>query len=88
MTDLVPVAEVLALGGGRWKSAGTLAAASRAGSGPGGRVVLTANRAAYRRDAVERFFAEDSARREATLSKLRANAAKARAARAARRGPK
>lgn len=82
---LMSVEEVLAVSGGRWKSARSLAAASRRGHGPGGRVVLSSNRAAYDRAQFLAWLSADEQRRAERLAAMQARAAHAREARAAKR---
>lgn len=82
---LIPAEEVLRRGAGRWKSLPSLAAATRGGSGPKGRVLLSSNRAAYVEAEVEAFFRKEEEDRPARLEVLRGRAAVARAARAAKR---
>lgn len=79
-TDLLSVDEVRALMPGRWRSAQSLAAASRRGSGPPGRLLIGSSRAAYVKAEVLRWLAGQAAVEEARLRTLRARAAIAREA--------
>lgn len=63
----------------------SLAKASREGRGPAGRFLISGNRAAYPRAAVEEWLREREAGAPARLEAARARAAAARAARDARR---
>lgn len=87
-SDLMTPAEVCALLGYRWHSPQTLAAASRRGHGPGGRVLVSPSRAAYVRDEVMAFLAREAAAEPARLAALRERAARARAGLAAKRAAK
>ena len=84
LPDRISADEVLRLGAGRWKSGPSLAAASRRGTGPGGRHT-TGTRSSYDRASVELFFAEEAEREAERLARLRAKAAHMRARKAARR---
>ena len=75
--------EVMATFPGRWATKRTLAA-----SNVPGRVNVSATRAAYVRSVFEKWAAEQRVRQAQLLDELGVRAAKARAARAAKRGPK
>ncbi len=79
-TDLISDVEVLALFPGRWKSRRALGR-----SGIPGRVLVSGNRAAYRRADVESYLQAEGQRRAEKLAAMQARAAVARAARAAKR---
>jgi hypothetical protein len=85
--DLVPAEEVLRdpRAARRWKNGASLAAASRRGSGPTPRLLVTATRACYSRDTIDAWFRAEEARRAERLEILRARAAKMRAALAEKR---
>jgi len=85
MPDLMSVAEVLAATGGRWKDSRTLSAATRRGDGPGGRIALSQNKAAYDRRSFEAWQRGEESLRAEKLEAMRGRAAVARAARAAKR---
>ncbi len=88
MPDFMSVAEVLAACGGRWKDSRTLSAATRRGDGPGGRIALSQNKAAYDRRSVEAWLAAEEQRRAQKLAAMQARAAHAREARASLRAAK
>lgn len=79
-SDLISDVEVLALFPGRWKSRRALGR-----SGLPGRVLVSGNRAAYRRPEIESYMAAEEQRRADRLAAMQARAAVARAARAAKR---
>lgn len=81
MTDdpLISPAEVRAMFPGRWRTDASLAAGTRSGTAPGGRVPVSANRAAYRLSAVLEFKATEEGRRAELRTQMQARAAHARA---------
>lgn len=83
--DLMSTEEVRGLLPGRWRSPQSLAAASRRGSGPPGRVLLGPSRAAYDRREVLAWLAAEAARETERLATLRERARIAREALARRR---
>lgn len=68
-----------------WRKDTSLAAATRRGDGPPGRVPLSGNQAAYDRAAVEEWLEVEKVRRAEKLAAMQARAAHAREVRAARR---
>jgi hypothetical protein len=88
--DLVPAEEVLRdpRAGGRWRTLAALAAGSRRGTAPSGRVLVSPSRAAFSRASVEAFFADEERRRGERLETLRARAARMRSILATKRAEK